>query len=68
MLDINGKKIEVGNKIKTTQPSGGWLPPSSPVIGICEIDKEGDFVIRFREKNRNFDQFIRLGGQINEII
>jgi len=68
ILDINGNDIFIGDKVKTTQPSGGILPPAESVIGIVEMYKDGDIVIRYRESHRNFDQFISLEGKINEII
>jgi hypothetical protein len=66
--DIFGNGISIGDKVKTTQPSGGILPPAKSVTGIVYMYKDGDIVIRYRESHRNFYQFISLEGQINEII
>lgn len=72
MFDINGVKIEVGQTVKTIQPSGGILPPSTPETGMVEncIDAFGNstFQIRYRKSFRNFDQFILLKHKINEVI
>jgi hypothetical protein len=67
MKDINGFEIWAGQKVKTLQPCGGLLNPAPAQIGIVEF-KENQLVIRFRIKNRDFDQFILLNGKINEIV
>jgi hypothetical protein len=72
LYDINGKKIEEGDMVKSMQPSGGILSPSEGQIGVVEKTKDAfgqdDFRIRFRREGKNFDQFILLNGKINEII
>jgi hypothetical protein len=72
LYDINGKKIEEGDIVKSTQPSGGILSSSEGQIGIVEKTKDAfgqdDFQIRFKKEGRNFDQFILLNNKINEII
>ena len=72
LYDINGEKIEEGDVVKSTQPSGGILSPSEGQIGVVEKTKDAfgqdDFQIRFRKEGKNFDQFILLNHKINEII
>lgn len=71
MKDINGKEIKVGDTVKTLQYSGGFLPPAPAKVGVVEDAISfgmPTFQIRYREAFRDFDQFILLQGQINEII
>lgn len=72
LTDINGKKIKVGDTVKTTQPSGGILSPGSPEIGIVEKTKDAfgndALQIRYRKNGDNFDRFILLNGKINEVV
>lgn len=72
MKDVNGKEIKVGDTVKTLQHSGGFLPPAPATIGIVEETETRflgkTFQIRFRADHRDFDQFILLDGNINEII
>ncbi len=72
MLDINGIEIKVGQTVKTMQHSGGVLPSANPKVGVVEktTDAFGNktFMIRFREKGKDFDQFILLTSKINEVI
>ena len=72
LKDINGKKIEVGDTVKTTQFSGGLLNPASPEVGIVEKTKDAfgndGLQIKYRKEGTNYDRFILLNGQINEIV
>ena len=67
MLDVNGKQIEVGMTVKTTQPSNGILPPAESTIGIVEecFDAFGNEALLIRTKA---DRMILLTSKINEII
>ena len=71
MRDINGTKIKIGDKVKTQQPAGGFLPPAPAEIGIVEptIDPFGrqTLRIRYRKDGRCFDQFILLKDKIKVI-
>lgn len=76
MKDINGIDIEIGMTVKTTQPSGGFLPPANPTIGevvnytvhrgYAETSKE--LAIKFKKNNQEFYSYILLSGKINEVI
>jgi hypothetical protein len=72
LKDINGKKIEVGDTVKTTQPSGGLLSPADSKVGIVEKTKDAfgqeSLQIRHRKQGTNYDRFILLNGKINEIV
>jgi hypothetical protein len=72
LKDINGKKIEVGDTVKTTQPSGGLLNPADSETGVVEKTKDAfgqdSLQIRYRKQGTNYDRFILLNGKINEII
>jgi hypothetical protein len=72
LKDINGKKIEVGDTVKTTQPSGGLLNPADSEIGVVEKTKDAfgqeSLQIRYRKQGTNYDRFILLNGKINEIV
>jgi hypothetical protein len=72
LKDINGKKIEVGDIVKTTQPSGGLFNPANPEIGIVEKTKDAygnnALQIKYRKQGTNYDRFILLNGKINEIL
>lgn len=67
MLDINGKQIEVGLTVKTTQPSNGILPPAEPTTGTVEecFDAFGNEALLIRTKA---DIMILLTGKINEVV
>jgi hypothetical protein len=68
MKDTKGKEIIIGMSIKSTQQAGGFINPSPSTLGICEADKDGRLVIRFRKSFHEWDSFIILHGKINEII
>jgi hypothetical protein len=72
LKDINGKKIEVGDTVKTTQPSGGVLSPADSEIGVVEKTKDAfgndALQIKYRKQGTNYDRFILLNGKINEIV
>jgi hypothetical protein len=72
LKDINGKKIEVGDTVKTTQPSGGLLNPANAETGVVEKTKDAfgqeSLQIRYRKQGTNYDRFILLNGKINEIV
>jgi len=72
MEDINGITINVGDKVKTQQPSGGILPPAKPKIGVVEKTKDpfghNTLQIRYRKEGKTFDSFILLEGKINKVI
>lgn len=72
LKDINGKKINVGDTVRTTQPSGGLMNPANPEIGIVEKTKDafGDdaLQIKYRKQGANYDRFILLNGKVNEIV
>lgn len=79
MKDINGKKIEIGDTVKTVQPSGGILSPAPPTTGIVakpplEFTKDGLYLdtlfIKYNKiyKGVEITQYIDLSGKINEIL
>jgi len=72
LKDINGKKIEVGDTVKTTQQSGGLFNPNDSETGIVEKTKDAfgqeSLQIRYRKQGTNYDRFILLNGKINEIV
>ena len=72
MKDVNGIDILPRMKVKKMQKSGGIMPPGSPEIGIVEetVDAFGmpALRIRYRKSFRNFDQFIIIDNQINEVL
>ena len=72
LKDINGKKIEVGDTVKTTQPSGGLLSPADSEVGVVEKTKDAfgqdALQIKYRRQGTNYDRFILLNGKINEIV
>jgi len=72
LKDINGKKIEVGDTVKTTQPSGGLLQPADSEVGIVEKTKDAfgnnSLQIRYRKNGSNYDRLILLNGKDNEIV
>lgn len=69
MVDRFGNLIEVGDTVKTVQPSGGILPPAPPVIGtvIASLpwDVNSGLAIVY---GSNPKRYILLHGKINEII
>jgi len=72
MIDINGKKIKIGDRVSTLQPSGGLFTPAGKTIGIVENYETSwntiELCIKYRKNNQNFDRFILLNGKINEIL
>lgn len=72
LKDVNGKQIEVGDVVKTTQPSGGLLNPANSETGVVEKAKDAfgqdALRIRYRKEGTNYDRFILLNGKINEIV
>lgn len=74
MLDINGLKIEVGQIVKTAQPSGGILTPAKPetgeVIELKDAFGKTSLAISYYKKYRGVDIEckILLLGKINEIV
>jgi hypothetical protein len=72
LKDINGKKIKVGDTVKTTQPSGGVLSPADSKVGVVEKTKDAfgndALQIKYRKEGTTYDRFILLNGKINEIV
>jgi len=72
MLDIKNRAIRVGDKVKTTQPSGGIFSPAKPCVGIVElgIDSFGNntLYVRYKKYGKDFYSFIDLNGKLNEIL
>jgi hypothetical protein len=71
MTDIKGVEIKPGMTVKSSQQSGGILPPTTD-IGIVEdtVDAWGKpaLCIRYRKPNQDFDRFILIDHRINEVI
>ena len=71
MVDINGIEIKVGQQVKTRQHPGGILPPAPAQIGIVVYKKyanEDRLMIKYRKEGQEFDRYIMLDGQINEVL
>jgi hypothetical protein len=71
MTEINGNQIELGQTVKTTQQSGGLIPPAKSQTGevvLFTFDGSNRLAIKYRKETQNFYRHILLEGKINEII
>ena len=71
MVDVNNIEIKVGQKVKTQQPSGGFLPPAPAQIGEVvyrEFNNKNLMCIKFIKEGQDFYRYISLEGKINQII
>ena len=72
MKDISGIEIKAGDTVRTEQHKGGIFAPPRAKTGIAEemnCSIYGKTLrIRYRKEGKDFDSYILLEGQINEII
>jgi uncharacterized phage protein (TIGR01671 family) len=68
LLDRNDKEIYDDDILRTEQHPGGILPPAPAKTGRVEFHVIYGVVIRFRHDGHDRDSYIRLVGQINEVI
>ncbi len=67
-FDRNGREIYDDDLLRTEQPPGGILPPAPATTGKVEFNAMHGLVVKFRRHGHDFDSYIRLTGQNNEVI